>query len=179
MHMFNWDEQLGHEKVQGTIRFYEELNDHLRGYPKKEDIVFSYKGRRSVKDLIESFGVPHCEVDLILVNSLSVAFDYSVKNGDRISVYPQFERFNLERVSKLRAEALRETKFVADVHLGKLVRKLRLLGFDTLYDQSWHDSNLVQISAEQRRVLLTCDRELLKHSIVEWGMAIRSRNPQE
>jgi len=85
-----------------TVRFYEELNDFIKTHPGKQDITFSFSGKRSVKDLIESLGVPHVEVDLILVNSESVDFDYSVQNGDRISVYPMFERFNINRISLLR-----------------------------------------------------------------------------
>ncbi|HPA73448.1 MAG TPA: hypothetical protein PKY31_14330, partial [Spirochaetota bacterium] len=66
-----------------TVRFYEELNDFLRKDRRKRDIDFSFDGRRSVKDLIESFGVPHVEVDLVLVNGESVGFDYIVADGDR------------------------------------------------------------------------------------------------
>ena len=58
-----------------TIRFYEELNDFLPSASRKKEIDFEFRGRRSVKDLIESFGVPHVEVDLILVNGESVGRD--------------------------------------------------------------------------------------------------------
>ena len=47
--------------------------------------------RTSIKDLIESFGIPHTEVDLILVNGKSVNFKYLINDGDDISVYPVFE----------------------------------------------------------------------------------------
>lgn len=108
--------------IKGSIRFYEELNDFLRGYPEKEDLPYAFSGRRSVKDLIESFGIPHVEVDMILVNGDSVGFGYRVKDGDRISVYPIFERFNIEGISRLRPEALRDPRFIADVHLGQLAQ---------------------------------------------------------
>ena len=77
------------------IRFYEELNDFLPEDRRKRDIDFSFQGKRSVKDLIESFGVPHVEVDLILVNGKSVDFSYIVNDGDRISVYPVFETISI------------------------------------------------------------------------------------
>lgn len=160
-----------------VIRFYEELNDFIKNKPKKKDIAHSFKGKRSVKDLIESFGVPHCEVDLILVNGISVGFDYTVKNGDRISVYPVFEKYDIKSITKLRGQPLRETKFVVDVHLGKLARYLILLGFDTDYNRFRDDPELAEISKNQNRILLTCDRKLLMRSIIQRGIIIRNSDP--
>jgi len=160
-----------------VIRFYEELNDFIRNHPPRQDISFALKGKRSIKDLIESFGVPHVEVDLILVNGEPVSFDYPVKPGDRISVYPMFERFDISRVSLLRNNTLRKNRFVIDVHLGKLARHLRLLGFDTDYNSDRDDPELAKISSEQHRILLTRDRGLLMRKIVRWGLIIRSDDP--
>jgi len=160
-----------------TIRFYEELNDFLRGYPKKQDIHYSFRGKRSIKDLIETFGVPHVEVDLILVNSLSVGFDYSVQDGDRISVYPMFELLNIKTLSELRDEPLRETSFILDVHLGKLAKYLRLMGFDVDYEKYRDDPELAEISMKEKRILLTRDRQLLMRKCVDRGMIIRNNKP--
>ena len=49
----------------------------------------------SVKDMIESFGVPHTEVDLILVNGESSDFSRLVQNGDRVAGYPVFESLDI------------------------------------------------------------------------------------
>ena len=89
-----------------TIRFYEELNDFLPEDRRKRDISFSFSGRRSIKDLIESFGVPHVEINLILVNGESVDFSYIVKDGDRISVYPVFETLSIKEVTRLHPSPL-------------------------------------------------------------------------
>lgn len=161
-----------------TIRFYEELNDFLKKYPRKEDIPFTFKGKRSVKDLIEGFGIPHVEVDLILVNGESVNFSYQVKNNDRISVYPVFERLNIQNATALRERPLRNPRFVLDVHLGKLARDLRMLGFDTLYSTDCDDETLAQLSSEEERILLTRDRGLLMRKIVTRGLAVRSDDPE-
>lgn len=160
-----------------TIRFYQELNYFLKKYPKKQDINFSFSEKRSIKDLIESFGVPHVEVDLILVNGESVDFNYLVRDGDRISVYPVFESFDITNKQKLRATPLREIKFVVDVHLGKLAKNLRILGFDTIYNNDLQDRELALISSEQNRILLTRDRGLLKRKIVTHGFILRSETP--
>ena len=103
------------------IRFYEELNDFLPSYRKKQTFLHSFKGDPSVKDIIESLGVPHTEVDLILVKGRSVGFSFKPSGGDHISVYPVFESLDITELTHLRHKPLRTVKFIADVHLGKLV----------------------------------------------------------
>lgn len=159
------------------LRFYEELNDFLPREKRKQQFAVPHEEPRSVKDLIESQGVPHTEVDLILANGESVGFDYRVNADDRIAVYPKFETLDIRSVTRLGRPPLRQIRFVADVHLGKLVRRLRLLGFDCLYDPSWDDDALARISSEEDRILLTRDRGLLKRAIVDHGMFVRSVKP--
>jgi uncharacterized protein with PIN domain len=162
-----------------TVRFYEELNDFLPQQDRKSDLELSFSGRRSIKDFIESMGVPHVEVDLILVHGVSVDFNYLIQDGDRISVYPVFERLPIEGVTRLRPEPLRLTRFVLDVHLRKLARRLRLLGFDTDYGETRDDPELAEISANENRILLTRDRGLLKRKIVTRGLIIRNTDPEK
>ena len=73
-----------------SLRFYEELNDFLPANKRKLSFSVAFKGRQTVKDMIESQGVPHIEVDLVLVNGNPVDFSYQVRDGERISVYPVF-----------------------------------------------------------------------------------------
>ncbi len=162
-----------------TIRFYEELNDFLPYDKQKVAFSVSWKGKRSIKDLIESLGVPHVEVDLILVNGISVGFDYIVQDNDYISVYPVFEQFEISNITRLRPQSLRMPTFICDVHLRKLVKYLRLFGFDVLYDEKWDDKDLAQIAAEQKRILLTRDRQLLMRKIVDRGLIVRNTSPQK
>lgn len=156
------------------MRFYAELQDFLPDECHSTAIVRKFDVPGSVKDLVESCGVPHTEVDLIIVDGESVGFDHPVHDGDHISVYPQFESFDISSIVETRAQPLRETKFVADVHLGRLARDLRLLGFDTLYDRDWGDAQLAEISSKERRILLTRDGELLERSSVTRGYYVRS-----
>lgn len=161
-------------KYRVTLRFYEELNDFLPVEKRKHDIVSEFDGDRSVKDLIESMGVPHVEVDMILANSMSVTFEYKVQNGDRISVYPLFETLDIAGVTRLRPRPLRDTRFVLDVHLRKLARGLRLFGFDVDYAKDRDDDELAEISAAEKRLLLTRDRQLLMRRIVDRGLYVRN-----
>ena len=84
------------------MRFYEELNDFLPADRRKTAFKHTFHGRVSVKDLVESLGVPHTEIDLILVNGHSVGFSYLVQDGDHISVYPVFESLDISPVLRLR-----------------------------------------------------------------------------
>lgn len=160
-----------------NIRFYEELNFFLPKDKKKIQFQYTIYPRQTVKDLIEAIGIPHTEVDLILVNSNSVSFSYIPSHGDNISVYPVFESVDIKGFTRLRPEPLREIKFVLDVHLGKLTRKLRMLGFDSLYSNTYSDKEIAEISNEESRIVLTRDRELLKRSIISRGYILRSDAP--
>lgn len=164
---------------QVTCRFYEELNDFLPYHQRKKEFIHKYKGNPSIKDLIESLGVPHTEIELILVNSESVNFYYQVKNNDRISVYPMFESLDISNELKLRSEPLRTIKFVLDCHLGKLAKYLRMAGFDTLYENNYQDSEIALISSHEKRILLTRDRDLLKRRIIDHGHYVHQIEPQK
>jgi hypothetical protein len=155
------------------VRFYAELNDHLPRDQRQKAQEKSFLVPGTVKDIIESLGVPHTEVELIVVNGESVPFSYVVRNGDRIAVYPIFESFDVTAELRVRPQVLRETKFILDVHLGKLAAYLRMLGFDTVYGNGFGDAELVRISSEQHRILLTRDRGLLKYRAVTHGHLLR------
>lgn len=117
---------------QAWFRFYEELNDFLPPGQRKRTLAYTFRGHPGIKDPIESFGVPHTEVELIIVRGESVGFDYQLRNGDRVAVYPVFESLDVSSLVRLRDAPLRRTAFVADVNLGRLARYLRMCGYDTV-----------------------------------------------
>jgi len=163
---------------QASFRFYAELTDFLGGNADSGRLVRVFDESPSVKDQIEACGVPHTEVDLILVNGVSVDFGYRLSDGDYVSVYPVFESFDISSLSQVRPAPLRELQFVVDVNLGKLARLMRLLGFDAVCDGHLDDAALVDVSVEQHRVLLTKDRGLLKRSAVTHGYFVRGVRPE-
>jgi len=162
-----------------TIRFYEELNIFLPKELRKKDFEYTFTGNPSVKDVIEAIGVPHPEVDMILVNGRSVDFKYNIHSGDRISVYPVFELLDVSPLNRLRPEPLRDTRFILDINLGKLASKLRMLGFDTLYDNNYQDYKIVEIAIKEKRIILTRDQGLLKNKKVTHGYWVRNTNPEK
>ena len=164
---------------RATFRFYEELNEFLPVERRKVSFIYEFNGNPSVKDAIEALGVPHVEVDLVLVNGVSVGFSQRLNEGDNVSVYPVFEGLDITPLLRLRAKPLREVKFILDVHLGKLARYLRICGFDTLFSNQYDDPEIVDRAEKERRIILTRDRNLLKNSRVTHGHWIRSQKPVE
>jgi uncharacterized protein with PIN domain len=170
---------------QINIRFYEGLNDFLAQNQRDTDFNVELKKVRSVKDLIESVGIPHTDIDVIIVNGESVGFNYQVQSDEHISVYPVFD--SLPDSILIEPSALQhcqpkqsgDTLFVLDVHLGRLASYLRMLGFDTLYKNDYDDPTLADISADEHRILLTCDRLLLMRKQISHGYFVRNRQPQQ
>src|SRR5215218_5994680 len=103
-----------------VFRFYQELNDFLAPARRRCDFELRCPPSATVKNAIESVGVPHTEVELILANRRSVDFAYRVRDGDRIGVFPMFEAFDILPMLRVRREPLREPRFIADAQLGGL-----------------------------------------------------------
>ena len=162
-----------------TFRFYEELNDFLPHERRKRTFDYRCARAATVKNAIEALGVPHTEVELILVNGESVDFSHLVADGDRVSVYPKFEAFDIGPRLGGRERPLRRPRFVADAHLGGLARMLRMLGFDTLFRNDFEDDELCTVSIREERVVLTRDRELLKCRSITHGCFVHALRPRE
>ena len=165
--------------VHATFRFYEELNDFLVRDRRGREFSAPCARAATTKHMIEALGVPHTEVELILLNGESVGFDRLLADGDRVAVYPAFEAFDVTPLLRLRGQPLRVSRFVADAHLGGLAHLLRMMGFDTLYDNAFADDEIERLAAAERRIVLTRDRELLKRRDVTHGMYVRALRSTE
>lgn len=164
---------------KATCQFYGELNFFLPSPKKEISFDYEFKKHPAIKDAIESLGIPHPEVNQIVVNGASVDFSYGLKDGDHIEVYPISQTPENISVVKLRADLPSHITFVLDVHLGKLASSLRMLGFDTWYRNDYDDEELAIISATKNRILLTRDTGLLMRSLVTHGYYVRSTNPEK
>jgi uncharacterized protein len=164
-------------KIRVSIRFYEELNDPLPPRNRKTETALRVDAGKTVKQVIESCNVPLSSVDLILVNGGSVSPSHIVLDGDRISVYPMFERMDIASVSRVRKTPLRNLKFICDAPLDKLARYLRLLGFDTLHENDDHTGRIHEIADKQKRVILTRNEKLLEDKRVNRGFLVRPADP--
>ena len=159
------------------LTFHGDLNFFLR--PKSSRSVERVLSERtSIKDVIESCGIPHPEVDLILIDGEPVDFSRVLENDAAVEVYPM----TADRRTCFPEKRLQMTdiqKFMADGHLGKLVRDLRLLGLDVAYDARATDRQLLEVAKIDNRALLTRDRRLLMHAVVQHGYCLRSQHPLE
>ena len=132
-------------------------------------------GPRSVKDLVESIGVPHPEVGLLVIDHVPAPFERRVTAGQRVAVYPPLHE--LVPTDTLRPTPPDPRRFVLDVHLGTLARRLRTLGFDCWYSTDADDPTLAAVAVEQDRILLTRDRGLLMRGEIVHGYCPRSDAP--
>lgn len=110
----------------------------------------------TLKNAIEALGVPHTETARLLVNGEPATLDRIVREGDAVEVFPW----------TVQAATLR---FVADAHLGGLARFLRMLGYDTVHENALPDAQIRRLAHEERRIVLTRDRELLKCREIAFG----------
>lgn len=161
------------------IRFYAELNDFLPVSKRKKESAYSFKTPITIREALISIGIPIAEVDLILVNGNSETLKYKLRQDDRVSVYPVFESFDISTIGKIRSKALRKSKFILDCHLGKLAKYLRMLGFDTLYENNFEDEEIIKIACEQQRIILTRDKLLLKSKDITHGYYVRAIDKHE
>jgi len=162
-----------------SFRFHESLNDFLLLSKRNGAILYSFNDTPAIKHAIETIGIPHPEVDVILVNGVPVDFLYPLHNNDEAEVYPAFATGKFPESWLLTPQYPFPEKFILDVHLGKLARALRLFGFDTWYENDYTDKAIVQIAEAEKRIVLTRDVNLLKHKLLKIGYWVRSQLVEE
>jgi uncharacterized protein len=162
-----------------NVRAYAELNDFLGPESRGVTARRPFRPHQTVKDVLEALGIPHTEVDLILVNGNAEDFAHRPTSGDRIAAYPMFVTLDVGSTARLRPVPLRDPRFVIDVNLGRLARLLRVLGFDVWWSSDADDQTLADLSLGQQRILLTRDRGLLKRRAITYGLFVRSDHPEE
>jgi uncharacterized protein with PIN domain len=165
--------------IRVSLRFYGDLNDLLFGSFNGPIVKRHLPSPTSVKDLIEGCGVPHTEVDLILANNRPVDFSYIIEEDQQISVYPFFNHLDIPASERLQKPTLANHRFLADTNLGKLARYLRMSGFDTAYIREQSDKEIISQMLGEQRALLSRDRKLLMHKVIEYGYLPRSDDPAE
>jgi len=167
-------------ETQAVLAFHGALKDFLPAVNRASGVIVSPVTRRaSIKDVIEALGPPHACVGGILANGLRVDFSHRLQPGDVVAVHPLERPRRVLEPTFLRPEPLAALRFIADANVGKLARKLRLLGLDTAYDRELDDATVAAIAANEGRVVLSKDRGLLKRSKVVYAHLVRSEDPQE
>ena len=160
-----------------TVRFHGELNDFLTRLRRGATLSYTFGGRVSIKDVVESLGVPHPEIEALFASGSPVDFGYIIRDQEAIEAYPRNLPTGINYCS-LRPALPTPYRFVLDTHLGTLASHLRMLGFDTLYRNDYDDDELACIADVEMRILLTRDIGLLKRGRVVFGYFVRETNPQ-
>lgn len=142
-------------------------------------VEYCLSRKASVKDVIESLGIPHTEIAHLTVNGEEKGFDYILVAGDTVEVHAVMTTADVYSPNILRQKMPERIRFVVDVNVGKLARLLRLLGFDAVYHSGFGDETLARIAHEEQRIMLTKDATLLKRKIVQFGRLVRSTTPRE
>lgn len=161
----------------GRFLFHDNLNDFLRPSTRNTWTKYQFTGSPAVKDAIEAIGVPHPEVNILLVNQVPASFLHPLPPNAQVEVYPANPHRFWPPNYALQAALPASDGFILDVHLGKLAKSLRLLGFDTFYKNNYSDKIIAEIAHRENRRVLTRDVGLLKQKIICWGYWLRSQNP--
>ncbi|MFF3288392.1 Mut7-C RNAse domain-containing protein [Streptomyces sp. NPDC003023] len=128
-------------------------------------------GSSTLGHVVESLGVPLTEAGTLLVDGSQVSVSHIPGDGEHVEVC------GVDRPQRIPGAPLR---FLLDVHLGTLARRLRLLGVDAAYEnEDIGDPALATYSARERRVLLSRDRGLLRRRELWAGAYIYSDRPDE
>jgi uncharacterized protein with PIN domain len=162
-----------------TFHIHGSLNDFLQSTENCTRVPYHFNDKPALKDAIEAIGIPHLEVEAILLNSKPVQFFHPLQQHNQVEVFPADHSLALPPSYSLRPSYSGREKFVLDVHLGKLARSLRMLGFDTLYENNYTDKAIAEIVEKEKRIVLTRDIGLLKHKTIDWGYWLRSQQSEE
>jgi uncharacterized protein len=162
-----------------TVRCYAELNDFLPEDVRGASFTIAPALPTPIGSVLMALGIPDSNVDVVLLNGMSVSFSDSVKEGARLSVYPVFESFDIAPLTRVREEPLRNPRFILDVHLGKLASFMRMMGYDAMYEPGFNDDELVSISMHEERALLSKDRPLLANRLLTRAYLVRAIHPKE
>ncbi len=165
-----------------TVTFI--FHDYLQQLLKKKlraasPFLHHFDRRASIKDVIESLGIPHPVIGSLTVNSREVGFDYILLDNDTVEAIPLTPVVNPFIPTILRPEALEKITFAVDVNAGRLALFLRMLGFDTVYENDIRNSRLAEMAQSQNRILLTRDTTILKRKIIMHGYLLREQNPKK
>lgn len=156
-------------KARARLRCYAELNDFLPPARRQREFDLDFVAPAPLRHLAQIAGIPHTEIALALCNGDPVDLEHHVHDGDRLSLYPQFATSGIDAVPPIVLRPPGRPRFLADAHLGRLAGHLRLLGLDTVYQNALDDRMLAAIAAEEGRILLSRDRDLLMHRAVRYG----------
>ena len=161
------------------IEFRGEVNFFLRRESPLTVVAHTLNRKASVKDIVESFRIPHTEIGTLLFNKRPVDFSFNPESDGELVVEGIESPYDVTRPGYLRGEALDELRFIADVNVMKLGKLLIMLGFDVKISESFSDKTIARLAWEEKRVVLTRDTDLLKRKNIVFARRLRNHNPYD
>jgi len=162
-----------------SVTFDPVLDFFLADRHPREKLDYPLTRNASVKDIIESLGVPHTEVGGIRFNGQEIGFAFVPDVGGSLHVRGIPQPFDVRSPSLLRPDPLDRVRFIADVNVLKLGRLLILLGFDVAGSSSFSDDRIAEMAESESRIVLTRDTTLLKRRKIVFARRIRSDLPYD
>jgi len=158
-----------------TLRFHAQLNQFLRPEQRERTVTLALSAPAPVRHLAETLGVPHTEIDRVLLQGQPVSLEAQVCAGDAVELFPAEPGL----ASSVRPPPPAPPRFVVDAHLGQLAKYLRWLGFDARCDNDVGDRAIASTAAAERRVVLSRDRALLMRREILYGFYVPQTDPWE
>lgn len=159
------------------LKFHHNLQELQKKNQAGQKIKYALTRRASLKDIIESLGIPHTEVAQTLLNNKELDFCFIPEGGEEIDILPFHDKRTVFSKTLLRPQPSSPMKFMVDINVQKIARNLRLIGIDTTMVPDLRLVAIAEVSASQKRILITRNRELLKCNKVIHGYLVRSDNP--
>lgn len=152
------------------VRLHGELEDLARGRHRGRVVEQRLAEGATIKHALEALDVPHTEIGEVRLDGVPSVLSAVLSDRARVDAWPARPE---------PPDAAVDARFIADAHLGALAKRLRLLGFDTLLASGGSDSALAALAQSDGRILLSRDRELLKHRRVARGRLVRALDTDE
>jgi len=164
--------------MNAKVRFHGRLNFFISKKKREQWLPYTFKDKVTIKDALESLGPPHPEFELVTMNGRGVTWTDFVEDGAEIEGYAERSP-DFSDASLLYPPYQGRMRFILDTHLGRLAAYLRMMGYDTLYENDFPDDVIAQIANDEQRIVLTRDIGVLKRSLVTYGYYVRETNPEK
>lgn len=150
-----------------SFTFHGNLAQFLPRERRRSSFEYACARAATLKNAIEALGVPHTEAAQFLVNGIPATLNRIVREGDIVEVHAWIHQAVPVPLN-----------FIADAHLGGLARFLRMLGYDTWHENALPDAEIRRLAHDERRIVLTRDRELLKCREIFFGCYVHALRPE-
>lgn len=153
-----------------TIAVPASLQTLLYSHRRSDRVTIAEDGVSTIGHVVGSLGIPLTEIGAIQVDGSDVDPGWRPTPGALVSLTPR---------PRPQETPTHPPRFVLDVHLGTLTRRLRLLGIDAAWENDTDDEELIEIAHREQRLILTRDRGLLLRRAARDGAYVRGNDPDD